>query len=73
MSDPSIKNRLFLLAVAALLIAGCNSSSTATDDSAGSAKQSVPQDDSTDVLKKLSGQKSVTFYVAGMNEKLGIY
>ncbi|MCH8922551.1 MAG: hypothetical protein IIA67_05320 [Planctomycetes bacterium] len=73
MSDPSIKGRLFLLAAAALLIAGCDASSTATDDSIGSASQTVPEDDSTDSLKQPVGQKNVTFYVAEMNEKLGIY
>ena len=62
-----------LLAVAALLIAGCDTPTTATDDSAGSAKQSVPKDESNHALKKPAGQKNVTFYVAGMNEKLDIY
>ena len=72
MIDLSTKRLVMLLAVAALLIAGCDTPTTATDDSAGSAKQSVPKDDSTDALKKPTGQKNVTFFVAGMNERLKI-
>ena len=72
MTDPSIKRRATLLAVAALLISGCDAPSAATDDSAGSAKQSVPEDDSTGSVEKPAGQRDVTFYVAGMNEKLKI-
>jgi hypothetical protein len=47
------------LAVAALLIAGCDASST-------------PTDRSTDSAKTPAGQKDVTFYVAGMNARLNI-
>ncbi len=68
-----MKRRAMLLMLATLLIAGCDAPSTATDDSAGSAKQSVPQDDSTDALKNLPGQKNVTIYVAGMNDRLNIF
>ena len=67
-----IRHLAMLLAVAALFLAGCDTPTTATDDSADSAKQSVPQNDSTDALKKPTGQKNVTFFVAGMNGRLKI-
>ncbi|MCH9002345.1 MAG: hypothetical protein IIC02_07200 [Planctomycetes bacterium] len=72
MIDPLTKRLVMLLAVAALFLAGCDTPTTATDDSVDSAKQSVPQNDSTDALKKPTGQKNVTFFVAGMNERLKI-
>ena len=72
MIEPLKRRRAILMAVAVVLIAGCDIPSAATDDSAGSAKQSVPEDDSNDALKKLAGQKNVTFYVAGMNKRLKI-
>jgi len=58
-SNPLIRSRAILLAVAALLIAGCDASST-------------PTDRSTDSAKTPAGQKDVTFYVAGMNARLNI-
>ena len=60
MSDPSIRSRAILLAVAALLIAGCDHSS-------------MPDDRSTDSNEKSADRQDVTFYVAEMNDRLNIY
>ena len=59
MSDSLISSRAMLLAVAVLLIAGCDASST-------------PVDRTTDSTEKPAGRENVTFYVAGMNKRLKI-
>lgn len=60
MSDTLTRGRALLLAIAALWIAGCDASSTRSDQSTDSKEQSA-------------GRENVTFYVAGMNERLKIY
>ena len=60
MSDPLTRSRAVLLAVAALLIAGCDALSTSTDQPTDSEEQSA-------------GREDVTFYVKGMNDRLNIY
>ena len=50
----------YFVPAALLLIAGCDAFSTPTDQSTDSEEQSA-------------GRENVTFYVAGMNERLKIY
>jgi hypothetical protein len=53
-------SRTILLAITPLLIAGCDTSSP-------------PDDRSTGFQRKTAGRENVTFYIAGMNERLKIY
>jgi len=59
-SDPLTRSRALLLAVATLLIAGCET-------------RTAPTDHSTDATEKPAGSQDVTLYVAGMNDRLNIF
>ena len=63
MSDARFTKRIELLWVAVLLVAGCNASS---------APPVTPNEAPVDNAKRPAVQKQVTFYLAGMNQKLQI-